>query len=175
MKGIYRITFGNKYYIGQCKRLAARVYQHERSVNGCMDRYRQPRPSDQMYMPWAQYLLENPMVVTGKVELIQRSITAWDLFCAEEVYLSEHISNPDCLNRSDKVSTRHIDDDLWDIELDTDGIHVWNFDPREPAKRWHQFWPLKVDGHPKSEKTVKREGDRIRLLASELLQQDTTP
>jgi hypothetical protein len=174
MKGIYKITIGNKFYIGQCKRLAIRMYQHERGVAGCLNRYGMPRPYETKYLPWVRYLNDNPKIKSGQVEIMQRCISAWDLYYAESFYLKEVSGHPDCLNGVFVTSKNYIDDKLWDIELDQNEM-IEYFDPAEPTKRYGMYQKLTVSGEIWKQKPSKKDQEYIQQLLSLPLPAGTTP
>jgi hypothetical protein len=172
MKGIYKITIGNKFYIGQSKRLAVRMYQHQRGITGCLNRYGMPRPYEMMYLPWARYLNENPYIKSGQVEVIQRCISALDLYYAESFFLNELANHPDCLNASFAPS-RYLNDDMWDIEV-KDGWVIYYFDRNDPAKKYEMYQRLKVNGEIWTKKPSKKELHDIQQLLSPHPAVDTT-
>lgn len=174
MKGIYKISIGNKFYIGQCKRLAVRMYQHGRGIAGCLNRYGMPRAYEEHYLPWCQYLNDNPKINVGTVEIIQRCISAWDLYYAEEYYLQEIEGHPDCLNATFKPVKSCIDDHLWDIEV-RDGWIIYYFDPKEPTKKYEMYQKLTVSGEIWRKKPTKKELADIQQLLSPPLLPGTTP
>lgn len=177
MKGIYRIEFGNKFYIGQAKRMATRMYQHERGIAGCMLRYAMPKPYEAHYCRLVQYLLENPSVTFGRVEVIQRCVTAWDLFYAERAWLQDVKENPDCLNGTFEPTRAYINDDVWDIErVPNSTINLFYYlDPRDPAIRYNPYQKLTVHGEIWKQKPLKSEIARTQQLLSSLQKPDTTP
>lgn len=167
MKGIYKITIGNKFYIGQCRRLAARMYQHQRGIAGCLNRYGMPRPYEISYLPWARYLNDNPQIKTGHVEIIQRCVSAWDLYYAECNYLKDIVGHPDCLNASFIPSKSYIDDELWDIEV-KNGWVIYYFDKKDPSKKFEMYQKLTEKGEIWQKKPSRKELADIQLLQSQL-------
>jgi hypothetical protein len=174
MKGIYKITFGRKFYIGQCRRLSVRVFQHQRGINGCMSRYGMPKSYEKVYLPWARYLFENPQIKFGTIEMLQRCVTAKELMIAEASYLQDLRTNPDCLNASFTVPMRYIDDGMWDCDVQDDWL-IHYFDPREPAKRYSQYQKLTAAGEIWTRKPSKKDQEYIRQLLSPLPPAGTTP
>ena len=174
MKGIYKITIGNKFYIGQCKRLAIRMYQHERGIAGCLNRYGMPRQYEAHYLPLARYLNDNPKIRSGQAEIIQRCVSAWDLYYAENYYLKEVENNPDCLNGVFAANRRYIDDQLWDISFDKNGM-IEYFDPADPTKKYGMYQSLTESGEIWRRKQTKRELADIQQLLSLLPPAGTTP
>ena len=174
MKGIYKITIGNKFYIGQCKRLAVRMYQHERGIAGCLNRYGMPREYEAHYLPWCRYLNDNPQIKFGTVEIIQRCISAWDLYYAESYYLQEIEGHPDCLNATFKPVKSYIDDKLWDIEV-RDGWLISYFDPKDHTKKYEMYQRLTESGEIWRKKPTKKELADIQQLISHPLPAGTTP
>lgn len=174
MKGIYKITIGNKFYIGQCKRLAKRMYQHERGIAGCLNRYGMPRQYEIHYLPWCRYLNDNPQINFGTVEIIQRCVSAWDLYYAERYYLQEIEGHPDCLNSVFIPSKSYIDDQLWEIGLDRNEMLEY-FDPADPAKRYGMYQKLTVQGEIWTKKPTKKELADIQQWLSPAPPPDTTP
>lgn len=174
MKGIYRISIGDKFYIGQCRRLAARMYQHERGINGCLWRYNMPRPYEISYLPIVTYLNEHPKVKTGTVEVIQRCVSSYDLMIAEYYWLQDAKGNPDCFNDSFAMNSRYLDESLWDISIGENGL-IEYFDPADPSNRYGQFQKLTTHGEIWKRKSSKKDQDYIQQLLSPPLPGDTKP
>lgn len=155
MKCIYKITIGNKFYIGQCMRLAERMYIHKSKINLALTRYTMTREADEHYIHIARYLHENPKVTKLQVEVIQRGISAWDLAYAEKSWLSDCIGNPDCLNGT-LVGSCYPNNDIWDVELDCLG-QLRYFDPFDPLKRKYHAWtPLNKSGRVTALKAIPK-------------------
>lgn len=160
MRGIYKITVGNKFYIGQASRVAERIYAHESCINWCLKRYGMPKKYEKHYIKMAKYLHENPSINTLYVDVVQKCVSTWDLFYAESVWLNEHKSNPDCLNTAFLVPRRYIDDSLWDAEIAKDGL-LYYFDPSDPdQKRYHLCTPLTKSGKIAKQNTYIRSVDK---------------
>lgn len=138
MKCIYKITIGNKFYIGQCMRLAERMYQHQGAINRCLKRYAMPKETEVNYIPIVRYLHENPKVTVLQVEVIQRCITAWDLGYAERSWLADFYNNPDCLNIQFQGSF-YPNHDIWDVGPDRNNTPSY-FDPFDPGKKMYHVW-----------------------------------
>lgn len=100
MKGIYRIDFGGKFYIGMAKQLQQRVYQHETSINKCIEQFHMPPKYAQTYLSISRYLLENPKITEGRVQIIQRAITTADLCYMEANHLNHYRNHADCMNKT---------------------------------------------------------------------------
>lgn len=127
MKCVYKITFGHRFYVGRTKNLSFRVAQHERGINFLMNNYADistngyktelKRKQVSYYKSTAQFLLENPKITTGKVEVLQRALTNNELYFAENKYLRELDGNRDCLNKAFNASKpkRSEKYTLWDV------------------------------------------------------------
>ena len=146
MRGIYKITVGDKFYIGQARVLAERIHSHEIGINGCLHRFGMPKKSQQHYMKMAKYLHEHPLISELQVEIIQRCVSTWDLYYAERGWLTELKTHADCLNGAFSVTRRWINDSMWDAEL-FDGWLIKYFDPLDPTgKRYDMYTPLTTAG-----------------------------
>lgn len=155
MKCVYKITIGNRFYIGQCMRLAERMYQHQGHINRCLKRYTMPKETEISYIPIVRYLHENPKISTLQVEVVQRCITAWDLSYAEKIWLSDYMSNPDCLNGT-FIGSFYPNHDIWDVELDRLG-QLRYFDPFDPdKKKYHAWTPLNKTGFITAVKAIPK-------------------
>ena len=77
MGGIYKITFGHKFYIGKTRLLVQRLISHDKKINQAIKYYpdRVKEIDSNMYFNIAKYLIENPKIRVGYVELIQPCAT----------------------------------------------------------------------------------------------------
>lgn len=128
MRCVYKITFGGKFYIGRSTLLAQRIAAHETGINTALRGYAKHINSgasiysvpgkSSMYMRLAKYLLENPQIKHGVVEVITRGITEDDLYVNELPILRNLIGNPDCLNVSFTTgrSKNSGSDELWMVK-----------------------------------------------------------
>lgn len=135
MKGIYKLTVGDKFYIGRANRLAERMYQHQGLINRCLSRYAMPKLSESHYIKFAKYLHENPLITTISAEIIQRGISSWDLHYAEHNWLTEIKGHPDCLNTQFFSTQANIDHDIWDAFIDDKYGIIFYFDPFDNDRR----------------------------------------
>lgn len=92
---IYRILFGNKFYIGATMDSYKRVLTHISSIDGCFDGKRVGKNSITNIV---NHLKENPIIQTGFFELLEECENEIDLVDAEHEWLYPHKDNPDCLN-----------------------------------------------------------------------------
>ena len=146
MRGIYRITVGDKFYIGQARILAERMYSHQTVINGCLRRFAMPKQSERQYLKMAKYLHEHPLISQIQVEIIQRCVSTWDLYYAEQGWLTELKTHADCLNGSFNVTKRWVDDSLWDVELKDDWLLCY-FDPSDrDGKKYEMYTQLTKAG-----------------------------
>lgn len=111
MKCVYRLTIGDKFYIGRTKQLCNRVNAHINSIQKAMDNYYAlnlyPRSktiseknslSFSNYKNIAKYIFEHPKVNTLYVEVIYHSAYQKDISIVERQQLRYYENHPDCLN-----------------------------------------------------------------------------
>ena len=139
MKGIYLIRIGGKKYIGKSTCVGNRTREHQLAINRALKSYsywknfgfptEDKRKSNASYMKVAQYLHENPEIISGTVEVLQRQICSNMLYFAEDFFLKEIYDSADCYNTA-YGSTRPdpSKDNLWDAEVVENRIEY--FDPR---------------------------------------------
>ena len=139
MKGIYLIRIGRLRYVGRSNCIGLRVYQHQLAINNTIKSYSELVNSrlenedrdcqHRSYLGIAKYLLENPNVEAGTVEVLQREVCSNMMYFTENFYLKEMCSNPDFYNNLDYSPRPKRDEDhVWDAEIKNDRIEY--FDPR---------------------------------------------
>lgn len=154
MRGVYKIAFGGKFYIGRALILADRAKQHERAINGIMsdyaasqnlsyrDSYAKNWPS---YWRIAKYLLENPKIESGTIELIQRCVTPHQMYAAELKILRTLLGNSDCWNRQfSSPRPRPTAVDEWDVKKV--GSVFYYYDPANPNKLFPHCYNINAEG-----------------------------
>lgn len=155
MRGVYKITFGNKFYIGRANCLASRMYQHQTAINGVMKIYASMinlKGADGCYADkwfsyrkFAKYLQENPKIKYGVVEVLQRCSGIKDLYETEYAILRSVRGNPDCLNRSYIASKQNFDYEVgW--EFKKVGNVFYYYDPAEPNKLFPHVYNISAIG-----------------------------
>lgn len=101
VSGVYKITFGRRFYIGRSKLLFSRWQSHNRGLNLALSQY--PGYNETSYGYYGcliQYLLENPKITVGYIELLHQCENDYELWYMENKILHDNRSNPDCVNRS---------------------------------------------------------------------------
>ena len=100
MGGIYKITFGNKYYIGKTQLLNKRLFEHELSINKSFEYYKHGLKYSAygMYINLIKYLIDNPKIKIGYIELIQPCLNTKQMDYYESEILFNLRYNDDCLN-----------------------------------------------------------------------------
>jgi hypothetical protein len=98
---IYKITFGHRFYIGRSQLVYQRWLAHERNINIALSQYPDLNMRDYgYYINLIRYLLENPNINVGYIEVIRQCESFYELCQAENVILNDFVGNPDCFNRS---------------------------------------------------------------------------
>jgi hypothetical protein len=113
MKCVYRLSIGNKFYIGRTRQLDQRVKSHVSSIQNAMNNYdllslyhRGGESTDlrrlhyHTYRHFAKYLLENPKIDTVYVEVLFYSPYHKEISIIENKQLRYHENHPDCLNNT---------------------------------------------------------------------------
>jgi len=110
MKCVYRLTIGDKLYIGRTRQLDQRVKAHVGSICLAMnnydklnlfkrnDRYPEAKLHYYTYQHIAKYLLEHPKIDTIFVEVLYHSPYHKDVSIVENQWLRYYENHPDYLN-----------------------------------------------------------------------------
>jgi len=137
MKGVYLIRIGRMKYVGKANCIGERMKKHQSEINKAIRDFSSIVNSvsgEKMgysYIKVGRYLLENPQINSGTVELLERQVCSNRLYFSENFYLKE-ISEDDnsfniCTSGSRPGNEK---DNLWDAKV-IDG-EVVCFDPRFP-------------------------------------------
>ena len=102
---VYRIWFGEKYYIGSTVDLIMRMKWHYQSINSCFAGNRVGQNSQTNIM---NHLIDNPEITEGLVEILCFGKTERELVTLEKEWLLPVYGHPDCLNERSHT-TRRID------------------------------------------------------------------
>lgn len=102
---VYRIWFGEKYYIGSTIDLIARMKWHYRTINDCFAGKRVGKNSQTNIM---NHLMDNPEITEGLVEIICFCKNERELVTLEKAALLPIYKHPNCLNERSHT-TRRID------------------------------------------------------------------
>lgn len=97
LSGIYKITFGEKFYIGRSHFIYKRRYDHYVSVNKIINGDESPNLA--YYGGLSAHLKENPKIKVGYMRVIHVSECFQEMCVAEDLILRSYIGNPDILNR----------------------------------------------------------------------------
>ncbi len=155
MRGIYKIRFGGKFYIGRASNMYKRALQHEQTINGIIKDYSAIKNlgfNESVYAKkWgsyndiATYLLENPKIRFGTIEVIQRCITQHDLYAAETPIIALLERNGDCWNKTfNPQKNRKEPLDSWNVKK-VGGV-LYYFDESEPNKLFPHTHNISADG-----------------------------
>lgn len=102
--GIYKITFGQKFYIGRSHFLLARWYTHYSDIEKSLtDPF---NPKFDFYGSLISYLQENPRIKVGYIKLIKVCEDYMDMCASEDILLQSYRGHPDIANKilSSRVS-----------------------------------------------------------------------
>ena len=97
LSGIYKITFGEKFYIGRSHFIYKRRYEHYISINKIIAGNSDPKLD--YYGGLSVYLKENPKIKVGYMKVIYASESYEEMCAAEDVILRSYVGNSDILNR----------------------------------------------------------------------------
>jgi hypothetical protein len=161
MRGIYRIDVGRKFYIGQALRFAARVKQHEKSINLLLETQHDVLEKD-MYLHWIEYLHENPRIQVLKARLIHYCKNGVELSEWEDRILKSVEGDDRCLNRGfscQKVYTTFDFDWLYRFYPD-EGLYFYKGEV--PSVQYRSDAPLRPNGNICMKSAMK--GDHIKIL-----------
>lgn len=127
-------------YIGKSLVIGSRIYQHQGEINRTMAKYAElvnigaDWSKSGTYIRLAKYLLENPKITTGTVEVLERQVCSNALYYAENRYLKEIHGNEDFCNWSHFGSKpKREEDNLWDVAEANGQLEF--FDPRIGGER----------------------------------------
>lgn len=95
--GVYKIWFGNKYYIGSTKSLYRRKSSHINNLNKLINNLQVGESSNHKIL---KHLFMNLDITTGEMELLQEVNTEEELSPVEKMYLDEAMKDENCLNHS---------------------------------------------------------------------------
>lgn len=100
MGGVYKITFGHKYYIGKTKFLHHRRNAHEKHINHILSGYIEDfrYSNNNMYYYIVRHLQENPSIRIGYIEMVQCCHNSKQMDYCEGKILYNLLNNEDCLN-----------------------------------------------------------------------------
>lgn len=101
---VYKIWFGNKFYIGSTTNIDNRLKVHLSSINACFDGKRVGKNSQTNIM---NHLILNPGITEGIAEILEVCKTEYELVTEEKKHLGAVFLSPDCLNQV-RHTTRRI-------------------------------------------------------------------
>lgn len=97
--GIYKITFGEKFYIGRTYFLFSRWYAHyldiHKGINGDL-----PNHKLEFYGSLINYLQENQRIKVGYIQLIKVCQDYQDMCASEDIILRSYKGHPDIVNKN---------------------------------------------------------------------------
>ena len=100
---VYKVWFGDAFYIGSTINLEARMKQLTCVVLGCFSGKRLGNNSQTEIM---MHLIEHPEINEGVAEVLEFADSEYDLVDAEKKWLDRHFFELNCLNCSDKTSRK---------------------------------------------------------------------
>lgn len=105
--GIYRIWFGQKYYIGATTNTKERMWYHSTHLYKAFNYGEKLGKNSTSKI--VNHLLCNPYIKTAFVELLQECIREIDLVEAEYKWLSPCENDSNCLNYQFRVNRKIVD------------------------------------------------------------------
>ena len=143
LKCVYLIKIGRLRYIGLTNCLYERANSHEAAINKEIKEYAfvrnlsmdesDKRKEDKAktrrnYAKIAQYILENPRVTFGTIEVLTHQQCSNMLALTEKYYISEFKSNPDCYNISDGLDHMMYDlENRWAAKVVGDRVVYYDY------------------------------------------------
>lgn len=100
---VYKIWFGNKYYIGSAKEINARISLHFNSILQCFDGRNIGRNSQTNIM---HHLMKNPSITEGIVDILAFVKSEHELVQEEKKWLDSSFRDINCLNYSKNTSRK---------------------------------------------------------------------
>lgn len=137
LKGIYLIRIGRMKYVGKSNCIGERAKAHQTAINKTIKNFAamvNSMSGEKMsygYRKVARYLLENPQITEGTVEVLERQICSNILCYSENFYLKEIAKDPDSFNIFHYGNKGNEKDNLWDAKVVDDEVVC--FDPRFPS------------------------------------------
>lgn len=100
---MYKIWFGNKYYIGSAVDINSRMALHFKSITNCFEGINVGSNSQTRIM---RHLMKNPSITEGIVEVLTFVKSEYDLVNEEKKWLNPAFYDPNCLNYSINTSRK---------------------------------------------------------------------
>lgn len=100
---VYKIWFGDKFYIGSSVDLNKRMQDHYRMILSCFRGERNGRNSQTNMM---NHLKANPHIQEGIVEILEFCKSEYELVFAERKHLQPVYKTPNCLNQASHTTRR---------------------------------------------------------------------
>lgn len=100
---VYKVWFGDSFYIGSTTNLKQRMKFLSRTIYNCFAGKRVGNNSQTEIM---KHLIANPEIKQGIVEILEFVDTEIDLVNAEWKWLNKHYNDFNCLNYTDKTSRK---------------------------------------------------------------------
>lgn len=104
-RGVYKIKFGSKFYIGRAKYIETRMKSHWREITNFFSSGKYAPES--YYSKICEHLKEEQMAYYFEVDLLEECYTVQDLLIAEQKWLDKYKDNPKCLNVGFKAKKPH--------------------------------------------------------------------
>lgn len=97
--GVYKLWFGDKFYIGRSRHLNDRLRSHERDLNRRKNgRWWNITGPQDFYQFVIMHLKKNPQINVAYMEVLEYCKTDEELIAAEQKYFDMHEWDVNCLN-----------------------------------------------------------------------------
>lgn len=97
-RGVYKISFGSKFYIGRAKLIGSRMRSHNRELKLL---FKSGKPGKNHYLRKVfRHLQENILEYYFNVEVLEECYTVEELQQKEQKWLTKYKDSPNCLNVS---------------------------------------------------------------------------
>ena len=100
---VYRVWFGDFFYIGSTMNLPHRMICLSKTISDCFDGKRVGENSQTAIM---NHLIDHPNIVEGIAEVLEFVESEYDLVFAEWRWLNKYYNDFNCLNQTDKTSRK---------------------------------------------------------------------
>lgn len=160
--GVYKLTFGHRFYIGRTNLLYNRWYCHFVDINKLVNGSKSPTLD--YYGETGRYLIENPKIKVGYIQLIALCQSFDEMCLVENSVLNSYQGNPDILNRSlHSVRPDVTPKFMIEVKRFNDEPIFYNAYYCEISKNGDL---LTASGNKKIRKTTSQREDDIELLLS---------
>jgi len=100
---IYRIWFGDSFYLGSSTNLKNRIDHHISKIHGC---FAGKRIGNNSHTAIMRHLAINPEIIYGFIKILEFIDTEYELVQAEKTWMNKLFYKDNCLNYSNNTSRK---------------------------------------------------------------------